>query len=363
MTTGNKLGFLVHPRGREDFLIKFPYLRPLPNAVLDWATRSFPPVVASEVTGLTDIAGAPLEGLILGVTMTARQMLEDPERARRKIRDAVVFARDKGVGIIGLGALTASMTRGGLDVSDIPGIGVTTGRAFTVKTVCDHAESVSMRIGLPREQALVAIVGAAGSIGSGSAKLLASRGFRNFLLIDLERKLDKLAAHMEHIDSLSPHTSVRVSHRIADVGEADVIVAATNAPEALIRTDDVAPGTLIVNDAQPSDISPEIIHARPDVLVVEGGLVRSKSIRANFNFGLATREEMWSCMAEAVVLAHNRRFGNFALGELEPPLVEEITALSATTDLELAPPQNSAGIIPESHIENVRDIVARKFSL
>src|SRR3989344_1211728 len=198
--TERSFAFLVHPREIEDFLIKFPYLRILPTSALLYLTKRFGPVRASRITGLTDTTGKPLIGYIVGITMTAHQMVEDPQAALQQIRRAVVYARDRlNTGVIGLGALTASFSKGGRDLEDIKGIGVTTGRAYTVKTIMEHLEGIRRRLDVPHTSLRVAVVGAAGSIGSSVAMTLARQGYHDLLLIDLERKLQKVEKHVENI--------------------------------------------------------------------------------------------------------------------------------------------------------------------
>jgi len=144
--------FLVHPRTQEDFFKKFPFFRILPRIIIDYLTCIMPPVVVSEITGLQDKKGHKIKGYIIAITMTARQMMKYRKKALNKIIQALEFAKKKDVGIIGLGALTASLTRGGLDLLEVSkDIKITTGRAYTVKTVTEYVTNVIQEFGFNKK--------------------------------------------------------------------------------------------------------------------------------------------------------------------------------------------------------------------
>jgi predicted amino acid dehydrogenase len=271
----------------------------------------------------------------------------------------VRLAEKKEIGILGLGALTASLSRGGKDVSGLTKVGITTGRAFTVKTVTGYALEALRMFKMQPQDVRIAIVGAAGAIGSGSAKILAKNGVRHFLFIDLERKALHLKKHIEEMKGIHGPLHIEISHQIRDIKGSDIIIAATNAPEVLITSDDLNPGTIVINDAQPSDISPEVLD-RDDVLVIEGGVIKAPGISCNFNMGLAERNDTFCCLGEALILAHNGMFEDFALGELDVPLVDRISELSKTMDISLSHIQNEKGLIAASHIERIQEIIASK---
>ena len=60
----NKFAFLVHPRDNVDFLRRFPHLSLFPERFIAFLTRNMPPVVVSEITGLKNKDGKPIEGLL-----------------------------------------------------------------------------------------------------------------------------------------------------------------------------------------------------------------------------------------------------------------------------------------------------------
>lgn len=356
---GSAFGFLVHPRNLNDVFIKFPILRLLPKSIVYFLLKKMPPVLVSKIKGLKDREGKDMGGYVISIPLTAKQMIEDRGLALKKMKEAVRFAHKKGVRIIGLGALTASLSRGGIDLADAQeGMGFTTGRAYTVKTVTDYVKDVIREFAFDKERVVIGIVGAAGSIGSGCAEHLAEWGVNNFLLIDLERKLGALEAKIADIHDAVSHTrlSIKKSHHVRDINTADIIITATNAPEVVLEASDLKLGAIIINDAQPSDISPDV-YDRDDVLVIEGGVIKTPGVRTHFNFGLAHHEEAFCCLGEVLILAHNNIFSTFTIGNLEKQYVEEIEKISEELHFSITKYQNEFGYLSEEKIRKVKSTI------
>lgn len=359
-----KIAFLVHPRDNTDFLRRFPYLRFLPKSVIAFLTKNMPPVVVSKITGLISKEGHPIEGDIIAITMTAKQMMEDRPAALKKIIQASKFAERRGVGIIGFGALTASLSKGGLDVvPEVKNMGITTGRAYTTKTVTDYVKRCIEEFGFNKDKVRIAIVGAGGSIGSSCAKILAQWGVRNFLFVDVVKRAEHLKSQVEHMSSVHFDARIETTHAIKDIKGWDIVITATNAPEALVSSDDLLPGAIIINDAQPSDVPVSVIKERKDILVIEGGVIHTPGIKCNFNLGLAGREDTFCCLGEVLVLAREGHFDNYALGELNTDLVAHIEEMSKDLNFTISKFQNSVQkYIPDVQIENVKGIIKERLA-
>lgn len=358
-----KIGFLVHARNHKDLIRKFPILKYAPEKLVDWIAITLPPIIVSKITGLKKKDGeTDIQGYIIGITITAKQMMENRELATRKIIQACKFAEKKGVGIIGLGALTASFSKGGLDILPyVKELGITTGRAYTTKTVTDYVKYCVENFGFTKDNVRIAIVGAAGSVGSSCARLLAKWGIRQMLFIDMQKKADNLKKNIEHLKNVNPELLIGTSHDVSDIKGWDIVITATSAPEALIKSEYLEPGTIIVNDAQPSDVPKEVIRTREDVLVIEGGVIRTPGIKCNFNLGLVDREDTFCCLGEALVLAKHEHFKHFAIGELEDDLVSIIENMSEGMGFSISPFQNDVQkYIPEKQISEVKEIIAGK---
>lgn len=129
--------FLVHPRDLRDVERRYPAFRRLPPKLQDWILRDHPPVVLGQVT-VHDRLGRRAQGYLISISLTAEQMLLKPPLARKKIRGAVRLAEALGCRVVGLGALTASLTHAGtwlldrLPSSSAHSLALTTGNAYTV---------------------------------------------------------------------------------------------------------------------------------------------------------------------------------------------------------------------------------------
>jgi fatty aldehyde-generating acyl-ACP reductase len=357
----NKFAFLVHSRRTEDIFRKYSWLKYLPIKVVNFTLKFWPPIIVSKITGLKTLDGQNLEGFVIGIPMTARQMIEDRAHALLQIKKAAIKAEKMGVGIIGFGALTSSFSKGGLDImQEVNDLGITTGRAYTTKTVSDYTKKCIEDFNFNKSEVSVAVVGAGGSIGSSCAKILATYGVKNFILIDLEKRLDILKNQLGYLSSNHESINITISHSISDIKKANIIIAATNAPEVVIRSEDLSPGAIVINDAQPSDVDPEILKTRDDVLIIEGGIITTPGIKCNFNFGLAGREDTFCCLGEVLILAHQKHFKHFALGELNLDLINDIEKMSHNLNFSLSSFQNDSGYITEKQINKVRDIIRSK---
>lgn len=307
--------FVVHPRDLRHVYDKYPFLARFPEQVSYWLLRRLWPVTVCRVTGPSDHQGRPLEGWIISCAWTADMLLADRDGARNQVRRAVRLAEARGAGYVGLGALTASLTNRGREIAAGTHALITNGRLFTSKIVADTARDAADAVGLPRT-ARVAIVGAGGSIGSGTAQLLAAHGFRGFDLIDLGDRRDTVATLAQLLQSRHDGITVRTSTDLSSLRDADVIVTATNRSDSLIRSEHVKSGAIIVDDAYPSDVDPEILEHRPDVLVLLAGVVSAPGVDLPFAIGVHGPAEVYSCIAEVILLAADgaRRAPSLASG-------------------------------------------------
>lgn len=355
--------FIVHSRDRSDLPRKFPLLKFFPNFIFDFLTLNLSPFVVSKITGVTTITGNEVSGMVIGVPMTARQLIENRDVALKRIVQAVNLAKSKGVSFVGLGAMTASLSKGGKDIIDlVPGVIVTTGRTYTIKNIVSYIDFCIAKFNLPKESVRIGIVGAAGGIGSGTAIFLAQKGYKHFLLIDLERKLQNLQKHIENIESHNHGGSVFISHQVSSISGCDIVVTATSAPEVLVKSEDVLSGTIIINDAQPSDVSPEIIKNREDILVIEGGVLHTSNINCHFNFGLNHKTDIFSCLAETVLLAYREHDNHYSIGDFDSKFIKILENDADLLGFTTSCPQNNQGLISDDRFEQFSKYIISRYN-
>src|SRR3990167_3732067 len=203
---------------------------------------------------------------------------------------------------------------------------------------------------------LVAIVGATGSIGSSCLKILARAGYDNFLLVDIERKAHFFENLVAELKKTNPEVKIQTSNQIRSIKEADFIITATNAPEAVVTSEDLKSGSVVVDDAQPSDVSPEVFD-REDVIAVEGGLLHTPNIKNHFNFGLKDKYDNFSCMGEIMVLAAHEHRHNYVINKPTLENIDEISAMAGKMGIRLSEFQNAKEKISREKLARVCNII------
>jgi len=360
-----RYAFLVHPRTRRDIERKIPFMKSASPKLMRLFERYFWPGILVPINGLkSHDTGKDVQGYVISIPMTAETMLEDRDAALRQIRKALVLARKRGARIAGLGALTSSLTRGGEALTDIKGIGITTGHAYTGFNVTETAKKILAEINLPIEKTTIGIVGAAGSIGSIAAEIFSTDAVNpaHLILIDIERKQERVQQTATRIQALHPKLQVTVSSDLGLLKAAHVVITATSAPDALIYRKHLEVGTIVVDDAQPSDVSDDVLDA-DDVLVLSAGAVYTPGISTRFPMGLHGDNVNYCCLAEVLILASEGREENYVISRATIEKVNEIAAEGKRLNFTVAPFQNMRGFVASEHITHVSDLLHKRLGL
>lgn len=348
--------FVVHPRDENDTLRKFPFLKYIPISIVRFLMLRFWVVTVAPI----HIGERRHAGLVLSITLTAKQMLDNRNRANIMINRAVAYAKKYGAKVVGLGALTSSLTNGGTNLNvDLNEMRITTGRLFTSLNVAMLVDRGVKELGLNSKNISIAIVGAAGSIGSASAQILASWGYKNFILIDLSNKHKRINEVKSYILDNNTDATITVSDAIDSCINANVIVTATNKDGALITKELVTSGMLIVDDAQPTDVADELL-LNDDLLVLSGGAVYAPHVTIPFNMGLSDKSSIHSCLAEALILSEMPSVSGSSLGELRRIEMDHIKELQKASEQLLftsAVFQNKKRVYSEEEIAHVRSFI------
>jgi predicted amino acid dehydrogenase len=345
-------GFIIHPiDARRDMAKKYPLARFLPERFVELLIKKMEPRVISYIQGVKSITGAEAEGWFVGCPLTPRQFLQLPEDfVISKIVRAARIAQDMGAKIVGLGAFTSVAGDAGISVESAVDIAVTTGNTYTIATALEATRKAAALMEIDLKKAAVAVVGASGAIGSVCARILAREAPRVILV---GRNLDRLYTIA---DAIRPLTSVTCSKDVdASLREADVVLTVTSAAEAVIKPESLRIGSVVCDVARPRDVSPLVAKARPDVLVIEGGVVSVPGdVEFNFNFGFPPKTA-YACMAETMILALERRYESFSLGrKLKEAKVKEIADLAAKHGFSLAGFRCFERALTDEDIDRVR---------
>jgi predicted amino acid dehydrogenase len=270
------------------------------------------------------------------------------ERVYERIAQCAEVAAERGAKLIGLGAFSSVVGDGGLTVAQRSKIGVTTGNSYTVATAIEGTLKACELLGIDLANATLAVVGATGSIGKTCARILA-RDFGRTILVGRDQdRTDAVAAEIPGAEATTDITRIR---------EADAIVTVSSAGKDLIMPEHLKPGAVVCDVARPRDVSARVSKERPDVLTIEGGVVRVPGqVDFGFDFGFPD-QTAYACMSETMLLAleDDPSLFNFTLGkEVSVDQVDRIATLAKKHGFGLAGFRSFERAVTQEAIERAK---------
>lgn len=339
--------FIGHPRTLDDVPRKFPFARLLPTRLVDRWFRYQWPFVASYITGLSMADGTPTTGAMLISPLTTEQMIRNPRLARQRVLETVRLAEKMGATIAGLGAFTSIVTRDGRDLEGKVRLGLTTGNPHSAAIAVQNVLEAAALTNLSLPHATAAIVGGAGSVGSACAKMLA-RLVDRVVIIDIKK--DALQTLVT--DLAGQPAAVEGASNLDLVHTADIVIAATNNPYVLLTAAHLKPGAIVIDAAQPKNVSEEIPRQRPDVIVIESAVVQTPDVDVHFDLDLAPGEAL-GCLSETMILTAIGWHGHYSLGKADPSLAAQMIASGRSLGFRLARFRNSTGYVTEEQLLSI----------
>ena len=331
----NKFAFLTHPLGMKDVVRYAPKAagkrEPIVRKLLEW----MPPYEASAITGVRSHRGVEVEGNFIMVPLLPDQFTSfDRASVVERVKNAALLGQKNGAQVVGLGGYNSVVGRAGKDVADALDVAVTSGNSYTVATALQGALKAAEVLDVDLTRSTVAVIGATGSIGSVCSRFLAKRVPRLILSARSKSRLKVLAETIQSESSTA--LKVEMDLTVA-LSEADVVITATSSGGSIIQAEHLKPGAIVCDVAVPHDVSREVAQLRPDVLVIEGGLVE---VPGDVDFGLdfgCPPGVALACMAETMVLTLEGRFEDFSIGRgLDYDRVREIEVLAERNGFRLA---------------------------
>ena len=328
-----RFAFLIHPRTdpTEDLALVNPLLGLLPARLCEAAMRRLPlkPWVQATVTA----ADRPDEvlGDVIALPLTPSMLLgEDRALVTRRIDQAIELAIARGATVVGLGALTAPATAGGARLRKRTDIGVTHGTAFTAAATVAAVERIAAGMA---KRPVVALVGANGSVGTAVARAVARSGAAEDLVL-VGRTPAALAA-------LAGDLGASWSTEMSACRTADLVVLMTSAAGALLTAEHLKLGAVVLDDTQPRNTSATLAAERPDVVILDGGMVATPGlVRSGYGIGIAD-DASFACLAETSLLALDGHHGHGTIGRPSLDQVDRMQGLAKRfghLGFELAPP-------------------------
>ena len=320
-----RFAFVIHPLSTQHLREKLgPFFRFLPDGAVEKIGEMKSPFVMSDIKGIRSKTGATTEGWFVALPLTPEMMVKTLpiEKVYERIVQCAKVAEEQGAKLIGLGAFSSVVGDGGVTVANRSPIGVTTGNSYTVATAIEATLQACGLLGVDLPSATLAVVGATGSIGKTCARILSRQFGRTILVGRDEERTAALAAGMPNAEATTD---------VARIREADAIVTVSSAGKDLVMPEHLRPGAVVCDVARPRDVSVRVSKERPDVLVIEGGIVRVPGeVDFGIDFGFPA-QTAYACMSETMLLAleDDPSLFNFTLGkEVSVEQVDQIGALA-----------------------------------
>ncbi|MBI4591167.1 MAG: aminotransferase class III-fold pyridoxal phosphate-dependent enzyme [Candidatus Rokubacteria bacterium] len=376
-----RFGFLLHAIDPSDCAKVDQSLRAFGETqILDLKRRLgdfLGPLLVSEVL-IESPTGRRAHGQFISLPYTAGEIVDLPyERALAEIASAVELSRARGAQITGLGGFTSILTRGGLALANVGRPPLTTGNSYTVAAAIKALHMASRRRNLELSTATAAIIGGAGAVGRATAILLSEEVSRLILVGNprhpersRRRLLDVAGSILRHLwelhtqegrefgrASLGAHLAslgskisgdpteaefVRLAQELDGrfgnltiatgvdgiLREADIVLTATSSVKSFVGAEHVKRDAIVCELSRPFNVPSDIRTTRPDVLFIDGGLVRIPGEPdLGFDFG-QDRGIVLACMAETMLLALERSYRDTGLGAcLDLGTIRELEAL------------------------------------
>lgn len=361
----HRFAFLVHPLElKRDVARKYPFVKFLPTSWVEAMLWRMRPKLLGKVTGVKSTAGAETEGWLIGVPMTAKMMLENEAKALELLVEACQMAKNLGAEIVGLGAFTAIVGNGGIELQKRSPLPVTTGNSYTTWTALEATRLAAELMGIDWQNATAAVVGATGSIGKACAYFL-SHGAKianevrfapvhKLVLVGRDEKRLKAVKDELAIDSSA---EIQIATEVAEgLQDADIIITVTSAMDAIIEPEHLKSGCVVCDVARPRDVSERVHKERDDVLVIDGGIVEIPGEpKWEFSIGLPDKLTL-ACVAETMLLALEGRLEPFTLGrDIHPERILEIAAIATKHGFKLAGLRSFERQLSEEQIRQVRE--------
>lgn len=343
-----------------------------------WFSRMHDPAEVYHLPALRSRLGGYVEGWLIAAPLTPAQMLRlPPARKKALLADYLDVARGLKVDIVGLGAFTSVISRGGADLLD-PGVHLTTGNSLTAIASAESLRSEFEARGRAAAASHAAVIGAAGSLGR-LATLHLSRFFGQMTLFGNPANpqvREQLQAIVDEVYRLAVQRALRppadpglpqvlrevlgavalrriadgaglpnmapqvagamrrdaVERAFADAGRppplrisadpardlatVDAVLSASNAGKAFLMPEMFAAGAVVCDVARPLDVLYTLRGFRPDVTVYEGGVLR---LPEDVAFGAQNvlgypRGHNLACLSETIALCMEGATRSYSLG-------------------------------------------------
>lgn len=349
----------------------------------DWAKPDLDTGLSYHARQVYNTEGDYVEGWLVGSLLQPRDLMRLSPSKRKKLLENYLESLSKlDLDFVGLGAYTSVITNAGKDIVN-DRFHTTTGNSLTAMVGVDALVTTCAQRGAPLSKRLTGVIGAYGSVGRLASLQLGKFSERLVLLgnaanrgamYELRGVAGEIyAAALRSIQAGHPQAGIARSlapllsgpaavDRLLDRDYQDEaqLRELFDEIEALIRTHDAAAPIVITSDldewlpklevvlsatsngasfinptalhhnaiicdcAQPPDIGHASLPQRPDVTIIEGGLIHMPDPTCRFgsqNLTNLPTGVAFSCLAETIVLTMAGKRRDYSIGK-RPPLAD-----------------------------------------
>jgi predicted amino acid dehydrogenase/ribosome-associated toxin RatA of RatAB toxin-antitoxin module len=295
-----------------------------------------PSYVSHDIPEFRGTAGKTTYGSFIACNIIPEMLTADIEQVVSKVVESCKVAEKLGLGVVALGGFTSiAGERGGEDFLKRIHIPVTTGNTLTAALAVEGVLKAARLRELDLSKSKVVIIGGAGDIGSGCARVLAEKAGEIIITSRSGANLEK----MRKMLAAFPAKFTGMQNNNEAVCDADIVIAAASAAHSIVDIANFKPGSIICDIGYPKNIAYTDTDRR-DILIFAGGICSlPQEFKAGFDIGLPSPKVLYGCFSEAIVLALEERYENYSWGKgnITKERMTEILAMARKHGFELAP--------------------------
>lgn len=298
--------------------------------------------------------GQTVNGCLIVATFIPDMLEQDVWAVFSKVVRACKIAEKAGVGIVTLGGFTSIVAeRMGQQIADEVDVAVTTGNTFTAAMAIDGVIKASELLNLDLASCKVTIVGGTGDIGSACARELTGKVKQLTITGRTKSNLHKIAKELAKRHKAK---IIATTDNKSAVKNANIIIASASASASILDINWFKPGAIICDVGYPKNVSYAPTH-RKDILIFSGGLAKTPTpLSFPIDLGLPSKDVIYGCFAEGIILALEKRYENFSYGRgnITPEKIGEIRNLGAKHGFVVADFYQGEKLIDAAMIEKIK---------
>jgi predicted amino acid dehydrogenase len=208
-------------------------------------------------------------------------------------------------------------------------IALTSGNALTLGMAVEALKETASENGMELSGAQIAVVGVPGNIASTAALMLAPYA-SELILVQRTSNAHRTDTLVEEIATINPGVRVEVTDDLHSLRRACLILSASTSGGGIIQPCHLSMERVIICDiAAPPDVSHEVLHERPNAIVLSGGIVRLTNNDDFYIPGIPLkRGRVFACMAETLLMGLEDIREHQSYGRITREQVEQMMSLA-----------------------------------